>query len=239
MVTFLVSGDKLEIKLGELAMKGSYKVDETKKPKTLDVTMEGGEKIIGIYELLGDKVKFCMTLDEKGTQRPKEFASTAGSGYKLVVLKRAKDEKKSETPAPRRAGRIAVSYVENQVAKADKDQEAFQGTWKIVAFTEGGNKKSDEEIAMIKVNIKSDSISLDFEGQGEVKHGTFKLDSSKKPKQIDILTEAGDKVEGIYELSGDTIKICATEGGPRPTAYKSEAGSETVLVELKRVVAKK
>jgi uncharacterized protein (TIGR03067 family) len=239
MVKFHVNGDNLEIKLGEVAMKGSYKVDEAKKPKTLDVTLESGEKIIGIYELMGDKVKFCLTLDEKGTKRPKEFTSTVGSGYKLVVLKRAKDEKKTEASAARRGGRMAVSYVEDQVAKADKDQEVFQGTWKIIAFTQGGNKKSDDEIAMVKVIIKGDSISLDFDGQDEVKHGTFKLDSSKKPKQIDIMTDAGQKIEGIYELAGDTFKICGKEGGPRPTVYKSEAGSDTVLIELKRFVAKK
>jgi uncharacterized protein (TIGR03067 family) len=233
MIRFLVNGDKLEIKFGELAMKGSYTVDETKKPKTVDVTMESGEKMIGIFELQGDKVKLCMALDEKGSQRPKEFSSTPGSGYKLVVLKKAKDEKKSERPVR------LVSYFEDQAGKGDKDNEKFQGTWKIIAFTEAGVKKSDDEIASIKVLIKGDKITLDLEGQGEVHHGTFKLDSSKKPKQIDIQTEDGDKIQGIYEMTDDTFKLCGTKDGPRPTMFGSESGNETVLVELKRAPAKK
>jgi len=238
MIKFHVAGDKLEIKFGEVAMKGSYKVDETKKPKTVDITLESGEGMIGIYETMGNKVKFCMALNDKGTQRPKEFTSPAGSGYKLVVLKRAPEEKKNDAKPKGRGLEVEVGFAEDQGDKADKEQDLFQGTWQVIAFTEGGNKKDDNETAKLKLVVKSDAITL--EDMGDAKHATFKMDSTKKPKQIDIIPEGGaEKIEGIYELTGDTLKICAKKGGPRPTEFKSEAGSETVLMELKRIVAKK
>jgi uncharacterized protein (TIGR03067 family)/prepilin-type processing-associated H-X9-DG protein len=239
IVRFHVAGDKIEIKIGDLAMKGTYKVDETKKPKTVEINLDSGETMIGIYEMTPDKVKFCIAPKEDGTKPPTEFKSAAGSGHKLVMLKRAKEEKKLAPNQPRRGHEVEVGFDADQ--GADKDQALFQGTWQITAFTEGGEKKNDDQNAQIKVIVKGNSISLQFEGKGETKHGTYKLDSSKKPKQIDIIPENGGdmKIEGIYEVTADTFKLCATMGGPRPTEYKSEAGSNTVLAEMKRVVAKK
>ena len=41
---------------------------------------------------------------------------------------------------------------------------------------------------------------------------------------------------GIYEISGDTLKVCFDpEGKKRPTEFKTEAGAPTVLVVHKRV----
>jgi uncharacterized protein (TIGR03067 family) len=256
MVKFQVNGDKLEIKFGDIAMKGSYKVDESKKPKTVDITLESGETMIGIYEMTADKVKFCMAVNEKGTQRPKEFTSAAGSGLKLVVLKKPKDAKKAEAEAPRGgrnnpAGvgfvgedsnpdmlvRIGILTHDLQAAKADKELDLFQGTWQLVSFTQGGNKKDDKEAAEFKLTIKGGAAYL--EGQGDAKHATIKLDSSKKPKQIDITPEDGqDKMLGIYELTGDKLKMCMAKDS-RPTEFKSTEGGMTVLVELKRVGQKK
>jgi uncharacterized protein (TIGR03067 family) len=235
IVRFLVTGENIEIKLGDLTMKGKYKVDETKKPKTVDITMESGESMIGIYEMEKDKVKFCMAVKEKGVERPKEFKSPAGSGYKLVVLKRAPSDKKADG----KQVEVPVVFVEEQGEKADKEQEMFQGTWQLTGFTGGGNKKDDSETAQFKLVFKGNTITIT--GKGDDKHGTFKLDSTKKPKHIDVFPEDGGpkKIEGIYELTGDSLKICGTEEGPRPTEFKSPDGSNTILVELKRVAAKK
>ena len=94
-VKFHVTGDKIEIKIGELSIKADYTVDETKTPKTVDLKLDDGSSMIGIYEMQGEKFKFCMT-DSKSGSRPKEFKSEAGSQSKLVVLFRAKEDKKTD-----------------------------------------------------------------------------------------------------------------------------------------------
>src|SRR5262245_23553845 len=48
---------------GQVFLKAKFTVDPTKKPKTIDYTVLDGDnkdkKMLGIYELDGDTVKFC------------------------------------------------------------------------------------------------------------------------------------------------------------------------------------
>ena len=97
VVKFFVEGDKIEVKIGDLTHKGTYTVDETTKPKNVDIKLEGDMNLIGIYELTKDQVKFCVVPAEPGKDRPKDFKSEAGSGRKLIVLNRVKEEKKGES----------------------------------------------------------------------------------------------------------------------------------------------
>ena len=69
----------------------------------------------------------------------------------------------------------------------------------------------------------------------DVQTGTYKLDPSKTPNWIDV-TIGGGTYLAIYELKGDTLRICHRKaGGDRPTEFVSEAASpNTVLSILKR-----
>lgn len=76
-------------------------------------------------------------------------------------------------------------------------------------------------------------------GDKIVAGGVFKLDSTKKPKEIDILDESGKKNEktklGIYEIDGDTYKFClAPANKPRPTDFTSKGGTGRSLSVMKR-----
>ena len=73
-------------------MKSKFTIDPTKKPKSIDYTvLEGPNKdqtMKGIYELNGDKVKFCYA--PAGKDRPTEFKSKEGSEYTLSEWKKEK-----------------------------------------------------------------------------------------------------------------------------------------------------
>jgi uncharacterized protein (TIGR03067 family) len=94
MNVLIVKGEKYTFAddLFEVA-EGTHTLDPSKTPKELDaVRSKGkgkGEKILGIYELTKDTFKVCLA--PPGKERPKEFASKAGSGYRLLVFKRTKD----------------------------------------------------------------------------------------------------------------------------------------------------
>jgi uncharacterized protein (TIGR03067 family) len=84
-----IEGDRFTTKGNESA-KGTFTVDPTVRPKTIDIaikTKDGGSvKILGLYTLEGDTYTICSGYP--GKPRPTEFA--AGSGRGLQVMKREK-----------------------------------------------------------------------------------------------------------------------------------------------------
>jgi uncharacterized protein (TIGR03067 family) len=71
-------------------MKAKIALDPSKKPKAIDyVVTEGdhkGKKLLGIYELDGDTVKFCFAPPDK--ERPSDFTAERRSGRTYSAWKR-------------------------------------------------------------------------------------------------------------------------------------------------------
>jgi uncharacterized protein (TIGR03067 family) len=89
----IFEGDKHTVKNGDKVIQvGTQKLDPSKSPKAIDVTMtEGlnkGAVMLGIYEIDGDTLKACF--DPQGKKRPTEFKSPPGSEYFVNVHKRVK-----------------------------------------------------------------------------------------------------------------------------------------------------
>ena len=91
-ITVTFEGDKYAVKKGdEVIQAATLKLDPSKSPKALDVTVaEGPNKgavMLGIYEISPDTLKVCF--DPEGKKRPTQFTSASGS-QTLVVHKRVK-----------------------------------------------------------------------------------------------------------------------------------------------------
>jgi uncharacterized protein (TIGR03067 family) len=73
-----------------------------------------------------------------------------------------------------------------------------------------------------------------------IEEGTFKLDAGKEPRKIDLaITTGNDKGKdqlGIYQLTGDMLKVCFAAPGSkdRPTEFASKANPRTLIVVLQR-----
>jgi uncharacterized protein (TIGR03067 family) len=89
----VVSGDHYSFALGKDRLEITYKMEEGKKPKAIDLTViegpEKGKTYHGIFKLEGDTYTICRTT-EPNKERPTEFATQPGSGLMIVVWKRAK-----------------------------------------------------------------------------------------------------------------------------------------------------
>jgi uncharacterized protein (TIGR03067 family) len=89
-----LDGNKFTYNQGKEKFHGTFKVDVSKKPKTLDVSFEDGPEkgkgLVGIYELDGDTWKACFDLN--GKERPTKFESKKGTMIVLEVLKREKKQ---------------------------------------------------------------------------------------------------------------------------------------------------
>lgn len=85
----VVKDDKYVFTLGDEKEEGTLKIDQTKKPKTIDVVItagqEKGKTQLGVYEVEGESLK--ITVNMPGDQdRPKEL----GKGAAVFVFKKQK-----------------------------------------------------------------------------------------------------------------------------------------------------
>ena len=86
-----ITGDQWVVTVGgKQASEATFKIDPSKDPKTMDVTLQAGDQqvlALGIYKLQGDTLTQCRT--EPGLERPKEFKTTE-EARALFVWQRAK-----------------------------------------------------------------------------------------------------------------------------------------------------
>ena len=124
----------------------------------------------------------------------------------------------------------------SQTSRAD-DLKDMTGTWKVESAEAGGKKIESEDLKEIVVKITGDRYEVNVKDKLDA--GTLKLDETQKPKTMDATDteglDAGKVVKAIYELSGDTLRVCyAMEGGDRPTEFATKEGSPLLMLTYKR-----
>ena len=89
-VKVIFQGNMMTLQYGK-EEKGTFKLDPSKKPKAMDVTLERKgkkETALFIYELNGDNLKLCWR--KPGGERPTSFTVKDTDG--AMVLKRSKKD---------------------------------------------------------------------------------------------------------------------------------------------------
>jgi uncharacterized protein (TIGR03067 family) len=124
--------------------------------------------------------------------------------------------------------------------KADvkKELKKFEGTWTFESVEAGGKELPAAEFKGMTVTFQGDKYSVK-KGDEVIEAANLKLDPSQSPKSLDAtVTEGPNKgtvILGIYQISGDTLKVCFDpEGKRRPTEFKGASDSQTLVVH-KRV----
>ena len=130
------------------------------------------------------------------------------------------------------------SALADDKADLEKEVKKFQGTWTIESSVTGGKELTADELKGFILTFEGDKHTLK-KGDDVFQVGTQKIDPSKSPKTIDVtMTEGPNKGKvmlGIYEIDGDTMKVCFDpQGKKRPTEFKSGPGSENFVNVHKR-----
>ena len=125
--------------------------------------------------------------------------------------------------------------------KADLEKEVrkFQGTWTFESSEAGGTQLPADDLKTLILTFEGDKHTVK-KGDEVIQVGIQKLDPSKSPKTIDVtMTEGPNKgavMLGIYEIDGDTLRVCFDpQGKKRPTEFKSAPGSENFVNVHKRL----
>ena len=121
------------------------------------------------------------------------------------------------------------------------DLERMQGTWIVVALTEKGKALPAGELEGLEVVIEMDMLTAFEKGKAIVKC-QIKVDSTKKPKAIDLTYLIGDdkgKTEaGIYKIDKEQFTLVLDEDKKgRPTAFDGK-GTESYSVHVLKKKAK-
>ena len=135
---------------------------------------------------------------------------------------------------------MMLASMSTQAGDAKKDQEKIEGTWEATEVVVNGMPAPEDLRKGITFAFAGDKMTLvGPDGIGKREH-KFKLDPTKKPKAIDTMPQdgpfKGKSGPGIYELKGDTLKLCIpnTATNERPKQFESAKGSNLGLFVLKR-----
>lgn len=161
-------------------------------------------------------------------------------------------------------GRVTIDVVDDQAAKAAKSgilalqlhagppmlvqfknirlrdlggaTAPLAGTYGVTAATINGTDLPEGDREAVEVVFQGDKYTVDAPGMAD--SGTFTLDLTKTPVHMDFKPSsgpfAGQTVQAIVAIDGDTFRICYGESGGRPSKFESPDGSNRVLMTLKR-----
>jgi uncharacterized protein (TIGR03067 family) len=121
-------------------------------------------------------------------------------------------------------------------AKGDKE---LKGKWEVVT-----GKFLGKEVPLpqggVHMEFEGDKVKFK-EGLKPEEEGTFKVDTTKKPKEIDITPPKEPKMSGIYKIEGGSLTICIglpdfkdKDAAPkRPSSFEEEKSFVFILKRAK------
>jgi uncharacterized protein (TIGR03067 family) len=152
----------------------------------------------------------------------------------------SKKEQAMETELPRQGPSVgylvmfAGALALDGCASSQNDRKNIQGMWQVVSAWDSGRETPREALRHLKWTITKDRITYRFDER--TTEWAYRLQPTRKPKAIDLTTENGHTMLGIYDLECGTLRVCFDEANrERPTAFESKPNSANdVLVVLNR-----
>jgi RNA polymerase sigma factor (sigma-70 family) len=214
---------------------GTVRLDP--KAKHLDWTWTSpasGTTMLALYELKGDDLKIGFGND--GQVRPQRWSIGKDDVVWLLVLKREEPRNQGRSFAP--AGNARVE------TPVQKEWKRLIGTWTPVALEQEGKKASGEEFKRLEfakdvLSIQQGKCQVRSNG-GKPLEAALKIDPTAKPKRMERTSKLGTGEvlvsHSLYEVTGDTLKICTNFENDRvpPKGFTSKGSFVLVYRRAKQ-----
>ena len=133
---------------------------------------------------------------------------------------------------------IASLCLTSFAADDSADLKALQGSWVPVKAELGAQPLLGDVLKKITLTLTNHDYEVAISGE-QSDFGTWSIDTSSKPKGMTIVgtkgPNAGRTFPCIYEIEGDTLRICYDlSGAKRPTEFKTPTGTKLYLVTYNR-----
>ncbi len=93
-----------------------------------------------------------------------------------------------------------------QADAVKKDLKSLEGRWQIVGMTMVGMPVDENEWKGGEYHFKGVFMGIKEPRRDELSWGKFRIDPTKKPKEIDVETP-GKTIKGIYIVDGDKLVL--------------------------------
>jgi uncharacterized protein (TIGR03067 family) len=115
----------------------------------------------------------------------------------------------------------------------------LMGEWVCISAAVDGKPLPAETVKLLRLTL-TDRSYITTKGSETLFESTYRIDRNKRPARIFMLGNEGEltgkEAQGIFEMSGDTLRICySMPGDPAPTSFESTAGSKVYLINWRRV----
>ena len=128
---------------------------------------------------------------------------------------------------------VLTASLLGSITRAD-DLKAMEGKWKVEAAEAGGKALESEDMKELIVTITGDRYEVQVKDKTD--RGSLKLDETQNPKLMDATDtegeDAGKVIKAIYELKGDTLRVCY--GAERPKEFATKEDAAVLLITYRR-----
>ncbi len=124
-------------------------------------------------------------------------------------------------------------------AAVNAEQAAsLNGVWQAENAEIDGRKLPAAMVASMRLTLRNGAYQSQSKTLAE--EGTYVTNTTMSPHWLDIRSAKGatkgTQTVAIFELAGDTLKICyKIQGGERPESFSTNPGNYQLLVTYKRV----
>jgi uncharacterized protein (TIGR03067 family) len=141
------------------------------------------------------------------------------------------------------AGLLVAAWAGAGEDAAKADHKKMKGQWQLKSEIKDGEERPAEVVKSVKLTFDGTGGWVLKKDDEVLFQGTSKANPSRSPKQLDLTLSApeenkGLQIQAIYELKGDTFRICWTINGERPTEFEAKDSSGRTYSVFKRAKAK-